>query len=115
MTGRIPSRGSDQFVVRLPDGMRDRLKAEAEANKRSMNAEIVARLEESFLSRQIMKAAGAERGKPPPKEVMLEMVSIVYGMLDVMSDLKAKGELTKGNLEKALAHKHADRSPTQAD
>lgn len=38
----------DKYVVRLPDGMRDRLKAAAEANRRSMNAEIVDRLEESF-------------------------------------------------------------------
>jgi hypothetical protein len=43
-----PGRFSDQFNLRLPDGMRDRLKAEAEANKRSMNAEIVARIEDSF-------------------------------------------------------------------
>lgn len=38
------SRALDKVIVRLPDGMRDRLKAQAEANKRSMNAEIVARL-----------------------------------------------------------------------
>ena len=35
----------DKFIVRLPDGMRDRIRAAAEANNRSMNAEIVARLE----------------------------------------------------------------------
>ncbi|WP_442580749.1 Arc family DNA-binding protein [Mesorhizobium sp. ASY16-5R] len=39
------SRSLDKVIVRLPDGMRDSLKAEAEANNRSMNAEIVARLE----------------------------------------------------------------------
>jgi phage terminase Nu1 subunit (DNA packaging protein) len=38
----------DKFMLRLPDGMRDRLKAEAEKNSRSMNAEIVARLERSM-------------------------------------------------------------------
>lgn len=43
-----PGRHSDQFNLRLPDGMRDRLKAEADANKRSMNAEIVARLQGSL-------------------------------------------------------------------
>ena len=37
-----PSRSADQFVVRLPDGLRDTLKARAAANHRSMNAEIVA-------------------------------------------------------------------------
>ncbi len=43
-----PSETQDRFLLRMPDGMRDRLKAEAEANKRSMNAEIVARLEVSL-------------------------------------------------------------------
>ncbi|WP_411905990.1 Arc family DNA-binding protein [Rhizobium mayense] len=41
-------RGSEQAMIRLPDGMRDALKAQAEANGRSMNSEIVARLEESL-------------------------------------------------------------------
>lgn len=43
-----PSKQLDQFVLRLPDGMRDRIKAAAEANNRSMNAEIVARLERTL-------------------------------------------------------------------
>ncbi|MDX0973558.1 Arc family DNA-binding protein [Sinorhizobium medicae] len=41
-------RGSEQAMIRLPDGMRDLLKSEAEQNGRSMNAEIVSRLEQSF-------------------------------------------------------------------
>lgn len=43
-----PSRKQDQFIVRLPDGMRERIKSAAEANNRSMNAEIVATLEEKY-------------------------------------------------------------------
>lgn len=43
-----PGRASDQFALRLPDGMRDRIKAAADANGRSMNAEIVATLEENY-------------------------------------------------------------------
>lgn len=43
-----PSRTADQFVVRFPDGMRDRLKEAAHVNGRSMNAEIIARLDASF-------------------------------------------------------------------
>lgn len=46
-----PSRHQDQFVLRLPDGMRDRIAREAKSNNRSMNAEIVARLDESLGSR----------------------------------------------------------------
>lgn len=38
----------DKYVLRLPDGMRDRIKTAAETSGRSMNAEIVARLEDSF-------------------------------------------------------------------
>ncbi len=43
-----PSRSSDQFIVRLPDGLRDRIKTAADANNRSMNAEIVATLEAEY-------------------------------------------------------------------
>lgn len=46
-----PSRVAEQFVVRFPDGMRGRIAEAAKANNRSMNAEIVARLEESFAGR----------------------------------------------------------------
>lgn len=38
----------DKFMLRLPDGMRDRIKAAAEAANRSMNSEIVATLEERY-------------------------------------------------------------------
>lgn len=39
---------TEQFMLRLPDGMRDRIKAAAESNNRSMNAEIVATLETAY-------------------------------------------------------------------
>lgn len=39
-----PSRTSDQFSVRFPDGMRDEIARSAKDNGRSMNAEIIARL-----------------------------------------------------------------------
>lgn len=43
-----PSFQADQFNVRFPAGVRDRIAATAKENGRSMNAEIVARLERSF-------------------------------------------------------------------
>lgn len=43
-----PSRTAEQFVVRFPDGMRDRIAEIAKTNNRSMNSEIVARLQASF-------------------------------------------------------------------
>lgn len=42
------NRSSDKVIIRLPDGMRDRIKHVAEANNRSMNAEIVATLEDKY-------------------------------------------------------------------
>ena len=44
MVDRSPQ-SKDKFIVRLPDGMRDRLREAAEQNNRSMNAEIINRLE----------------------------------------------------------------------
>lgn len=41
-------RGAEQYTVRFPDGLRDRIKVAADNSNRSMNAEIVARLEASF-------------------------------------------------------------------
>lgn len=41
-------RESDKFMLRLPDGMRDRIKVAADRNGRSMNSEIVAALEDKF-------------------------------------------------------------------
>lgn len=35
----------DKYVIRFPDGMRDQLKEAAKENNRSLNAEIIARLE----------------------------------------------------------------------
>jgi hypothetical protein len=45
---RTVGRESDKFMLRFPDGMRDRIADQAKLNNRSMNAEIVARLEQSF-------------------------------------------------------------------
>ncbi|TIR87397.1 MAG: Arc family DNA-binding protein [Mesorhizobium sp.] len=38
------ARGDDQINLRVPPGMREKIRAEAKANGRSLNAEIVFRL-----------------------------------------------------------------------
>jgi len=45
----------EKFALRLPEGMLTKLKIAAEENRRSMNAEIIARLEASF---QVEKRGG---------------------------------------------------------
>jgi len=42
------SRTADKFVLRLPDGMRERIAEIAREQHRSMNSEIIARLESSL-------------------------------------------------------------------
>lgn len=49
-------RGAEQYTVRFPDGLRDRIKAAADANGRSMNAEIVATLEDKYPAHNPFKA-----------------------------------------------------------
>lgn len=60
---RVPSRGSDQFNLRLPDGMRDQIAALADANGRSMNAEIVTRLQASLDIADVTKPFGPRSTK----------------------------------------------------
>ncbi|XQE69037.1 Arc family DNA-binding protein [Pseudomonas sp. P3C3] len=43
------SRTADKLVVRLPDGMRERIADVARNHHRSMNSEIIARLEQSLI------------------------------------------------------------------
>lgn len=56
MTKNIPpSRSADKYILRYPDGMREKIAAAAKANNRSMNAEIIARLQSSF-EQEVAKA-----------------------------------------------------------
>lgn len=43
-----PSESAERVFVRLPNGMRDRIKELAATNRRSMNAEIVHHLEKAI-------------------------------------------------------------------
>jgi plasmid stability protein len=57
-----PSDISDKFMLRLPDGMRDRVAALAKKHNRSMNAEIVASLEQYLLRNEKEPDFETERG-----------------------------------------------------
>lgn len=41
---------ADKFVIRLPEGMRDRIRQNAEANRRTMNAEILHYIDKAMAS-----------------------------------------------------------------
>ncbi|WP_428414498.1 Arc family DNA-binding protein [Pararhizobium sp.] len=44
----FPSEKLDKFILRMPDGLRARLRASADTNRRSMNAEAIFLLERSI-------------------------------------------------------------------
>lgn len=58
-----PSEQQDRFIIRLPDGMRDKLAVVAKANGRSMNAEIVSRLEQTLQTDEETEASLADHEK----------------------------------------------------
>lgn len=62
---QYPSRLAEKIVVRLPDGMRDRLKTRAEANGRSVNSEVILALQAWLDGR----SAGEE---PKPLQIILD-------------------------------------------
>lgn len=84
---KFPSDDVDRLMVRFPPGMRDRLKKLAEANRRSMNAEIVARLESSFFSDTLLSAGGIEKGAAFSKTKVLQMLMAMHdAMAQVLPD-----------------------------
>lgn len=70
----FPSDAADKVLVRMPDGMRDQLKSAAKANNRTMNAEIVSRLEDSFSGMRPQGIAEFERMK---SEILQELRSYI--------------------------------------
>ena len=74
------SRTADKFVGRLPEGMRDRIAEVAKQHHRSMNSEIIARLEHSLLdlpslpeypSRQALNDQQIDALNQPERELLL--------------------------------------------
>lgn len=63
------SRTADKFVVRLPDGMRERIAEVARSHHRSMNSEIIARLERTLVAE--VDADASAGGKQPLASVEL--------------------------------------------
>ncbi|WP_198453240.1 Arc family DNA-binding protein [Thioclava electrotropha] len=63
-----PSDKQDKFMLRLPDGLKDRIKAKADEHGRSMNAEIVQLLENEY---------------PAPTDVLHLHVDDIRKLLDI--------------------------------
>jgi hypothetical protein len=78
----------DKFMLRLPDGMRERIKAAAEANRRSMNAEIVATLDAKYPSltgaqRQYWESWQVRAQTEPDPEKQREIVQAAARLMNL--------------------------------
>lgn len=82
-------RNSDQFNLRFPNGLRDRIKDAAAANSRSMNAEIIATLEEKY---------------PPEKMPFSEFMRDFVGPILNAETLQEKRRLVELANKQAYAH-----------
>lgn len=71
----------DRYMLRLPDGMRDRIKAAAEENSRSMNAEIVWRLEQSFLADSFARTGKSGSSHEDVDDLANQLLEQFVGML----------------------------------
>jgi hypothetical protein len=54
--------------VRFPESVRDRVKAEAVQDRRSMNSEIIELLEEAIRAREERREPGRSRKPTPPSQ-----------------------------------------------
>lgn len=70
----LDSREQDKFVIRLPDGLRPQIAAIARKNQRSMNGEIIIRLQRSLIQDQLRD----------------EQEKIISVLLKQIEDLKAR-------------------------
>lgn len=91
----------DQFMLRLPDGMRDKIRTAAESSGRSMNAEIVHRLERSFeyLETHHIKPV-SEGGEGPENTVLVtpvehRMLHVLQSLEEQVAELKAETDRLK--------------------
>lgn len=85
---RAPSQKLDQYMLRLPDGMRDQIKLAAEANNRSMNAEIIAALTD-WLSRKSEAEVEAESLRRAAEEVVVQREYLEVRLDEILARLKA--------------------------
>lgn len=82
-----PVQPQDKYVLRLPDGLRDRIKAKSELHGRSMNTEIVRVLEREF-------------PEPLPLDSRLrDLLGLFNAVRKVRGHEGAINELTDGLLE----------------
>jgi hypothetical protein len=94
----MPKRRIDQtisFKLRMPEGLRQKLEAEAAEAKRSMNSEILWRLGQTFGEQWQRFIAGIEERERSEQELrdrMMENPALQKIVADLIAKHRAKGE-----------------------
>jgi hypothetical protein len=86
MSDDVPVHALDKFVLRLPPGMRDQIGAAARVNRRTMNAEIVSRLEGTFSDAEQAKIAATSSSIEADTIGLRDQFRLV---IDEIADLRA--------------------------
>lgn len=102
-----PSEKLDQYMLRFPDGMRDYLKLQAEKNKRSLNAEIIARLESTI------PTPSNEEDTFSLEAIEAEFARLLGRTLDTVR--KAKSTSTEAPPQKSKPRKRGKEDPEGAN
>lgn len=99
--GQRPSDVADKYILRLPDGMRAELKEAARQAGRTLNAEIVMRLQESFLPRPF----------PQSIEHFHEMFERMASQVEAVHKwaLERPGRTVQGEINEQRAERRANR------
>lgn len=82
--GDFPSAKQDQFVLRFPDGMREKIKRAAAENGRSMNAEIIHRLQTTL---EMDAYVPKENANPDVVHDKEELIAIVRAEVERMNSV----------------------------
>lgn len=118
------SRHADKYIVRFPDGMRDQLKKLAKANGRTLNAEIISRLQQTLSGSLPPSAAPvtadlAEGVGADPVQVGEALAQFEQDFQNLKKAITARIELTmprpRGYLESEGAAQEATAAPPDPD
>lgn len=92
---------SEKFMLRLPDGMRERIRLAAEENGRSMNSEILAALEERFPEPSELEALQQELASAIKVYDQLQTLESKQRVLETIMDLQSliKGAGTEYSMD----------------
>lgn len=103
------NRESDRFMLRLPDGMRDRIRRLAEENSRSMNAQIVYMLEYAFDDMDVSAHIYENPKKAEATRAFLR--DEIRRARSILTHILADYEDPDSEISKLVAQREADEAP----